>query len=206
MTQFRDLPLSMTPGEKFSYSNSDYMLLGLIIENVSGLSYADFLQKNIFDPLQMKDSGYDIDPNPGQDHALGYTDATTRPPFVDKSIQFSAAGLYSTVGDLLLWDQALSTDKLIPASLQAEMFTPFVPIPATTTSSGYGWNIGKQFDHPWMYYVGGAGGFVSAIHRFPDSHMMLVILGNRSDIDIRALHVLISPIIFGQPWVSPSTG
>jgi CubicO group peptidase (beta-lactamase class C family) len=203
---FRDLPLDFTPGEKYSYSNSGYYLLGVVIENVSGLSYADFLQKNIFDPLQMKDSGYDIDPNPGQDFAIGYTDASTRPPFVDKSIQYAAAGLYSTVGDLLLWDQALYTDKLVPASLVAEMFTPFVPIPASSLSGGYGWYIGKQFDHPWMYYAGGANGFLSALHRFPDSHMFIVMLANRSDIDFKAIHSLISPIIFGQPWVSPFTG
>jgi CubicO group peptidase (beta-lactamase class C family) len=122
IAQFRDLPLDFTPGEKYAFSNSGYILLGNIIEKVSGQSYAAFLQQNIFDPLQMKNSGYYSDQQTGQDHAIGYKNATTPFQYVDKSINYSSSGLYSTVGDLLLWDQALYTDKLLPASLQDEMF------------------------------------------------------------------------------------
>ena len=147
---FRDLPLDFAPGSKYSFSNSGYMLLGYIIEQVSGQPYAEFLQQNIFKPLHMNNSGYDGNYDlPGR--ATGYKDASTPADFVDPSIGYAAAGLYSTVGDLLLWEQALSTDKLIPQALLDKMFTPYVAVPNSILSSGYGVFIGKQFDQPWIW-------------------------------------------------------
>lgn len=204
IARFRDLPLDFPPGAKYSYTNSGYILLGYIIENVSGQSYATFMQENIFDPLQMKNSGYDDDQHTGPDHAVGYKDATTPAYFVDKSIAYASAGLYSTVEDLMLWDQALYTDELFPASLRNEMFTPFVPIPSTTLSSGYGWNIGRQFDQPWIYYGSAGPGFTNIIHRFPDATVTIIILTNRQDTALKSLNALIAPMIFGGVWVSPT--
>jgi len=204
ISQFRDLPLDFTPGEQFSFSNSGYMLLGYIVEKVSGQPYASFLQQEIFDPLQMKNTGYDDEGQTGSDHALGYMNGTTPPPFVDRSIQYAASGLYSTVGDLLLWDQALYTEKLLPALMQDEMFKPFVAIPASTLSCGYGWYVGKQFDQPWFYTASGAVGFVGEINRFPATKVTIIILTNRQDTDLKSLNALISPIVFGKDWVSPT--
>jgi CubicO group peptidase (beta-lactamase class C family) len=205
IAQFRDLPLDFEPGTTYSFSSSGYMLLGSIIESVSGQTYATFIQENIFDPLQMKNSGYDDDQHAGPDHAVGYKDATTLANFVDKSIPYASGGLYSTVEDLLLWDQALYNDELIPTSLQVEMFTPFISIPSTTLSSGYGWNIGTQFDQPWYYYGSLSPGFTSRIHRFPDAKVTIIILSNRQDTDIKSLDALIAPMIFGGVWVPPTS-
>jgi CubicO group peptidase (beta-lactamase class C family) len=205
IAQFRDLPLDFEPGTKYSFTNSGYMLLGSIIESVSGQPFATFIQENIFDPLQMKNSGYDDDQHAGPDHAVGYKDATSPPNFVDKSIPYAAGGLYSTVEDLLLWDQALYNNELIPASLQAEIFTPFIPIPSTTLSSGYGWNIGTQFDQPWIYYGSLSPGFTNRIHRFPNAKVTIIMLSNRQDTDIKSLDALIAPMIFGGDWVPPTS-
>jgi len=204
IAQFRDLPLDFEPGTKYSFSNSGYMLLGYIIEDVSGQSYASFIQENIFNPLQMKNSGYDDDQHAGPDHAVGYKDATTPAYFVDPSINYASAGLYSTVEDLLLWDRALYTDELLPASLRDEIFTPFVPIPSTTLGSGYAWNIGTQFDQPWFYYASAGPGFTNIIHRFPNAKVTIIILTNHQDTDLKSLNALIAPIIFGGVWVSPT--
>ena len=200
---FHDLPLDFPPGTQYSLTNSGYILLGTIIENVSGQPYAAFIQENIFDPLQMKNSGYGDAQHTGQDHAVGYKDAATPAIYVDNSINYASAGLYSTVEDLLLWDRALYTDALIPASLQEEMFTPFVPIPSTTLHSGYGWMIGTQAGQPWFYYGSGGPGFTNRIHRFPDSKVTIIILTNRQDTDMKSLDALIVPMIFGGVWVSP---
>src|SRR5512138_1436666 len=94
--QFRDLPLDFTPGERYSFSNSGYMLLGVIIEKASSQTYGDFVQQAIFDPLQMKNSGYEDDDATGPEYASGYKTRDTPAIFVDKSINFSSAGLYST--------------------------------------------------------------------------------------------------------------
>jgi CubicO group peptidase (beta-lactamase class C family) len=204
IAQFRDLPLDFEPGTKYSFSNSGYILLGYIIETVSGQSYAAFMQENIFDPLHMKNSGYDDDQHAGPDHAVGYKDANTLAFHVDNSLNYASAGLYSTVEDLLLWDQSLYTDELIPASLLDEMFTTFIPIPSTSLSSGYGWNIGTQFDQPWIYYGSAGPGFANRLHRFPDAKVTIIILTNRQNTDMKSLDALIAPMIFGRDWVPPT--
>jgi CubicO group peptidase (beta-lactamase class C family) len=201
--QFRDLPLNFTPGEKYSFSNSGYMLLGVIIEEASGQTYGDFVQHAIFDPLQMKNSGYEDDDSTGPEFALGYRTGDTPAPFVDKSINYSSAGLYSTVGDLLLWDQSFYTGALLPVSMQAEIFKYYVPIPNTTLGAGYGWNIGTQYDQTWFYYSSKSPGAAGILHRFPSSKVTVIVLTNRQDSDLQGANALIGPIIFGGPWVSP---
>lgn len=96
---FRDRPLEFIPGEKMSYSNSGYILLGYLLEKVSGETYQDFIRKNIFDPLGMKNSGYDSNSSVIPRRASGYKpgpDGLTNADYVDMSIPFSAGALYST--------------------------------------------------------------------------------------------------------------
>jgi len=83
------------------------------------------------------------------------------------------------------------------------MFTPFIPIPSTTLSSGYGWNIGTQFNQPWFYYGSAGPGFTNIIHHFPNTKVTIVILTNRQGTDLNSLNSLIAPMIFGGVWVSP---
>lgn len=107
---FKDRRLIFQPGENWQYSNSNYVLLGKIIEQVSWQSYESFLEENIFIPLDMKSSGYDHN-NP--DLAVGYKGDEIA-DYIDISWPFAARGLYSTVEDLYIWDRALYTEKLIP--------------------------------------------------------------------------------------------
>ena len=100
IARFKDKPLDFQPGEKCSYSNSGYVLLGIIIEQVSGRSYEMFLQQNIFDPLQMKNTGYDHNDD---SLATGYTGVDSnweKPAYIDMTLPYAAGGLYSTVEDL----------------------------------------------------------------------------------------------------------
>ena len=128
IAHFRDVPLDFAPGTTWKYSNSGYILLGYIIEQVSGLSYEAFLQKYIFTPLNLSDTGYNHNSN---GVAMGYPDgysATPAEPF-DPSVPYAAGALYSTVEDMNRWEQALTTDALLPAASRAEMFAPQVAIP-----------------------------------------------------------------------------
>lgn len=181
--QFRNLPIDFTPGERWRYSNSGYIVLGYIIEQVSGLSYATFLQNNIFEPLQMADTGYEDNHRAILHHATGYLSPGLNAEYIDMSVPYAAGGLYSTVEDIFLWDQALYAGKLLPLSLQDEMFTPFVPIPAersavSVASYGYGWRIGEQFDRLWVAHGGGIEGFAAIFDRYPDDKVAIIVLSN----------------------------
>src|SRR5580700_4253441 len=128
VARFRDKPLEFEPGEKWNYSNSGYVLLGYLIEKISGESYEKFVQENIFTPLGMKDSGYDSNSAVIERRASGYSPSPKGPVnagFIHMTIPFAAGSLYSTTEDLLRWEQGLFGGKLLsPASLQ-KMTTPF---------------------------------------------------------------------------------
>ena len=98
-------------------------------EQVAGQPYALFLQKNIFEPLQMVDTVYDNTSTIIKNRADGYMSATANAEFFDPSILYAAGGLYSTVEDLFRWDQALYGDQLISKPLRDEMFASFAPVP-----------------------------------------------------------------------------
>lgn len=201
---FRDLPLDFKPGEKWSYSNSGYILLGSVIEKASGQAYAAFLQQNIFDPLQMKDTGYDESIPTNEDHAIGYQDATTVADYIDMSVPFSAGALYSTTEDLYKWDRALYTEEILPSVERDKVFTPFIPIPYSYLSYGYGWFIGKQFDQAWIWHTGGIDGFVSMINRFPDSHATIILLCNQQKTDVNSITTTIAPMLYDNAsWINP---
>ncbi len=196
IARFKDKPLDFQPGKKFSYSNSGYVVLGVIIEQASGKRYEAFLQENIFVPLQMVDSGYDH--NNG-DLAIGYRNQTNLADFIDMSIPYAAGGLYSTVEDLYRWDQALYTDKLIPKNLRDKMFTPFAQLQDTGGFGyGYGWGIGKEGDRPVVSHIGGIKGFSSSIARYPNDKVVIIVLGNREDVNSGDIGVQLAKIVFGE--------
>ena len=168
-------PLEFAPGEKFSYSNSGYFLLGAIIEKASGTSYAGFLQENIFIQLGMKQTGYDDPLRIIKNRAAGYQrqgGELFNASYMDMTVPYAAGALYSTTGDLLRWDQALYTEKLVSQKALDEIFTPF------KSNYGYGWSIGKQFDHKSIAHGGGIYGFATEIARFPDDHVTIIVLSN----------------------------
>lgn len=125
---FKDKPLDFQPGTDWRYSNSGYVLLGYLIEKISGKNYAQFVRENIFDPLGLKDTGYDSFTEIIPHRAMGYLNGPTglqNAPYIDMSIPLSAGALYSTTHDLLKWEQALFGGKLLNATELKKMTTPF---------------------------------------------------------------------------------
>src|SRR5438132_8441593 len=123
---FRNKPADFKPGDKFDYNNNGYILLGCVIEKVSGQSYEAFLKANIFAPLKMADSGYDNHDPIIKNRAAGYRSESAtlfNAAYIDESQPFAAGALYSTTGDLLLLDQALNEGKLLSPKTQETMFT-----------------------------------------------------------------------------------
>ena len=115
-----DLPLNFEPGEKYAYTNTGYVLLGYVIEKVSGQSYGNFLAENIFKPLGMTSTGYDNQTALLPERAAGYVTGPTgleNADYVDMRVPHGAGGLYSTTHDLLQWQQALSEENFFPRLL-----------------------------------------------------------------------------------------
>jgi CubicO group peptidase (beta-lactamase class C family) len=172
---FRDKPLEFEPGTKWNYSNSGYVLLGYLIEKISGQSYADFVQQNIFTPLGMKDSGYDSNSAIIAHRATGYTpdkNGPTNAGFVHMSIPFSAGALYSTTEDLLRWEQGLFGGKVLTAASLAKMTTPF--------KQGYalGLGVSNNNGHKMISHEGGIQGFNTSLAYFPDDKLVVAVLAN----------------------------
>ena len=175
VTRFRDKPLDFQPGEKWDYSNSGYVLLGYLIEKISGESYAQFVQDNIFKPLGMVDSGYDSNSAVIEDRASGYApreNGFVNAGYIDMTIPLSAGGLYSTTEDLLRWEQGLFGGKLLsPASLK-KMTTPF------KNDYAFGLVVHSVNGHREISHGGGIEGFNTALAYYPDEKLTVVVLGN----------------------------
>ena len=171
----RDKPLQFEPGSKYAYDNSGYILLGYIIEKVSGEIYAEYVQKHIFDALGMKNSGYDSSDKIIPNRAEGYQfdkGQLVNAPFLDMSLPYAAGSLYSTADDLLIWDQALYAGKpLKPASIQ-QMFADY------GNKYGFGWVIDEKFGHKHIWHNGGINGFHTVFSRYPDDKLTIVVLSN----------------------------
>jgi CubicO group peptidase (beta-lactamase class C family) len=175
VTRFRDKPLDFPPGEKWSYSNSGYVLLGYLIEKISSESYAQFVQDNIFKPLGMVDSGYDSNSAVIEDRASGYTpgqNGIVNAGYIDMTVPLSAGGLYSTTEDLLRWEQGLFGGKLLsPASLK-KMTTPF------KNDYAFGLGVHAVNGHEEIAHGGGIEGFNTSLAYYPDEKLTVVVLGN----------------------------
>ena len=194
---FRDKPLAFTPGTHWDYSSSGYILLGAILEQVTGKSYETVLQENIFTPVGMQNTGYEHDT---ATLARGYVNATTVAAPIEMSLPFAAGGLYSTVEDLYRWAQALTTDALLPQPLLDLLFTPYAAIPQSDGASyGYGWVISQPFGHRMIGHNGGIDGFVASFNRFPDDDVTIILLSNRQDINPNAITQSLARMIFAPP-------
>jgi len=200
LVDYKSKPLDFAPGEKFNYSNSGYHLLGLIVEKASGKSYKDFLQENIFTPLGLNDTGYDSHENIIKHRAAGYTrkgEGFVNAAYMDMLIPFAAGALYSTTEDLLKWDQALYTDKLLTQKSRDEMFTP------AKGTYAYGWNVGKRGNHRSISHGGGIYGFATQIARYPDDRVTVIVLSNVEGASSGMVANNLASIVFGEPVTLP---
>ena len=175
VARFRDKPLDFQPGEKWSYSNSGYVLLGYLIERITGGSYEQFVQENIFAPLAMKDSGYDSNSAVIRNRAAGYAPGPNGPAnagFVHMSIPHAAGALYSTTEDLLRWQQGLFGGKLLTAASVQKMTTPF------RNDYAFGLIVNTANGHKVISHNGGIEGFNTYLAYYPDDKLTVVVLAN----------------------------
>jgi CubicO group peptidase (beta-lactamase class C family) len=181
LAYFKDEPFLFEPGTNWAYSNSGYYLLGMIIEKAAGMSYKDYLQKEIFGPLEMTRSGYgDRNPTfPGE--ARGYAmqgeKAVPADP-LSMSSPYAAGALVSSVDDLLKWENALASDRLLHPKSSKAMWTPFQQKSGKTSGYGYGWLMGEYEGHPIQEHNGGINGFLCHTMRLPADDVFVAVLTN----------------------------
>jgi len=201
VARFRDKPLDFQPGEKWRYSNSGYVLLGYLMERVTGQTYADFVQQNIFEPLGMKDSGYDSNSAVIVHRASGYSPSAEGPVnagYIDMSIPFSAGALYSTTEDLLRWEQGLFGGKLLaPASLE-KMTTPF------KEDYALGLGVHSASGRKVIEHGGGIEGFNTHLAYYPDDQLVVVALANLNGGAASAMVPKLASLARGEALVLPS--
>ncbi len=172
---FKNKPLDFEPGSKFSYSNSGYVLLGYLIEKITGASYEKFLQENIFTPIGMKDSGYDSSTAIIERRASGYAPSPAGPvnaEYVHMSVPHGAGALYSTTQDLLEWQLALYGGKVLKPESFAKMTTPF------KDDYAFGLIVRTTDGRKQMWHNGGIQGFNSSMAWYPESKTTIVVLAN----------------------------
>ena len=183
--------LSTPPGSAYCYSNSGYVLLGMIVTRVSGVSFAEFLRARIFGPLGMRSSVAHVEGRDTVPHrAYGYSPRGGAFVQTDQSVTSATlgdGGIYSNVDDLALWDRALSGAALIDrASLVLATTPPALPGGAAT-EYGFGWFIDTYRGEQRWRHTGETSGFRNAILRFPERELTIVILTNRSSGEPQAI-------------------
>lgn len=199
---FKDKPLDFEPGTRFRYSNSNYNLLALIIEKLSGQSYGDFLKVNIFDPLQLTATSHDGDatriiPNRASGTEPDGLRAVKYVPYLDWSSKTGNGSLVTTAPDLCTFARALFGGKLLkPASL-AKIMQPGPAFP-------YGWSDRESAGHKSKGVGGRSPGFISNVEYFPADGTCIAILTNSYSSVGQVIAPDISAIVFGQPATPPS--
>lgn len=190
--------LANEPGTIYSYCNAGYCILGRIIEKVTRKSFQQNLQERIFQPLGMRNSGFDLNQNVIKKRASGYTYGPfglENAAFINMGSTPGASGaLYSTVEDMFLWDRALYTDQLLKKEYRDLMFTPNRDVPEVKAAGGrpqsnygYGWQIYSR-KHPVtkrstkiINHGGAINGFRAMENRLVDDDAFVIVLCNQGD-------------------------
>jgi CubicO group peptidase (beta-lactamase class C family) len=177
---FRALPLRFPPGEGWNYTNSGYVLLGYVIEQVSGSNYRSFLNDTIFKPLGMNDTGYDSYNALLKYRTTGYSNPHTRANYIDASKLFAAGGLYSTVSDLYLWEQVLFNGEIVSMETSEAALKNGADTGGSPEGDmySYGLFIGEMSGQPFMGHGGWIPGYFSFMAYFPDDKITIIVLSN----------------------------
>lgn len=208
IARFRNDPLEFEPGTQYRYNNSGYFLLGAIIEKVSGLSYAHFLEQRIFTPLGMKDTAHEGFERSDSPRAAGYSarDKGFGPAQpLSMSQPYAAGALVSTVDDLATWDAAISSGKLLAPASWRQAFTAYQLTPEKSAGYGYGWSVGTLQGAPVVEHGGGINGFLTYALRLPQQKIFVAVLANADsgNVNPALLAKKAAALALGKPFMEP---
>ena len=196
--------LIFEPGTKWEYSNSGFFILGMVIEEVTGKTYEENLEANILKPLGMTNTGYEHSDKTYENKAKGYvsTFGEFQPArFLEMTIPYSAGSMYSTTGDMFIWDQALYTEKILTKASLDKMFTPVL------NNYGYGWQIIEaplgDMKKKVITHSGGIFGFNSLETRLVEDNKYIMVFNNFESGSINPITFGIVNILYGMEPANP---
>jgi CubicO group peptidase (beta-lactamase class C family) len=198
---FRDVPLNFPPGESYQYSNSNYILLGAVIEGATNTVYRELLDQALLTPLEMENSGMDNHREILSERASGYQilgSVLENAPYMSMSNAYSTAGMYSTVEDLFRWDQALYSNQLLNEQSLESMYTPNFGADGSGGEYGLGWQIDEYQGHRKVGHSGRINGFRTYLGRYIDDRITIILLSNIETEEIMEIVEEMEIIIFDR--------
>lgn len=192
-----------SPGAGWNYSNSGYILLGYVIQKITGMNYFDAVRAYIFKPLQMNQSGFDFVGLSNPDKATGYwafpeNDSVSPATLIDSSAPRAAGAIYSTVHDLYKWHLGLQTGKILSLPMLNKAYT------AVKNNYGYGWIVDSFARAKVVSHSGDIWGFKSEFARVPHDNICITMLNNIEEVDLRIITRKILAILYHQPYQLPA--
>ena len=207
---FRTHPKAFAPKTRWAYSNSGYILLGAIIEKISGKSYGEFLADRIFTPLKMSDTSYESTTSRVIPHmAGGYSPgpgAYLHAEYLSYTQVHAAGGLVSTLDDLARWFTALRDGNLLAEETLRKMWTPYLLSDGTSARYGYGWWLGEWQGHRVAEHYGSLPGYAAQLLSLPDDDILVIILSNdEGKLNLtEQLAVEMAAMTLGKPYQPPA--
>jgi len=201
-------PSDFAPGDQYQYNNSGYFLLGAIIEKVSGMTYGEYVAKNLFKPAGMKSSFVD-DPKLPRGITTGYQKANATDyivaDYVHPSIPYSAGAIFSTVEDLWKWNQAIFNYTLVKKETLEKAWTPTKLNNSQLISYGYGWSLERLGESKVIGHGGAIDGFLTSEIYVPDQKVYVCILSNNMTVSPEEYSYQLAEIVTGLTSESPTT-
>jgi CubicO group peptidase (beta-lactamase class C family) len=197
---------NFAPGERYLYSNSGYLFLGIIIEKVSGMKYADYMQANLFTPLGLKHTAV-VDPDRitmgrAKGYEIGPDKVLRNAGYISMTQPYAAGSIESNVDDLARWNQLLLEGKVIDKELLDRAWTPSRTKDGTPTGYGYGWKVGDEAGLRVVAHGGGITGFVSYGILVPERKLFVGMLhnalGSETDLEYTSTRLVLEAL--GQSW------
>jgi D-alanyl-D-alanine carboxypeptidase len=212
---FQDQPFDFEPGERWLYNNSGYVLLGAVIERVSGMSYADFVRTRIFEPLEMTASRYGEAETVIPNRIPGYSrrgEAWYNAEFISMTHPYAAGSLLSSVDDLARWDAAITRGELLGGGGWHRAFTPVRLSDGRSTGYAAGWMLGRIGELETAEHGGGIPGFITNAIRVPEAGLFVAVLANAdtpvtspSAVSLRLADIVLGGVV-EQPAIELDAG
>jgi CubicO group peptidase (beta-lactamase class C family) len=205
---FKNQPMDFAPGEKYLYNNSAYFMLGYIIEKASGQTYQQFLEENIFKPLQMNNSYYGSHKQIIRNRAAGYQNQNgfNNAEFLSLTQPYAAGSIMSNVDDLLKWQLAVRDNKLIKKETIQLAFTDYKTNDGKPIHYGYGWFMNEINGSATIEHGGGIFGYTTNGIWLPKEDLYVVMLTNRDDIGPGDISTRLAAIAIGKPYPDAAKG
>lgn len=203
INSFKNLPMRFAPGSRYEYSNSNYALLGHIIEKITGKTYQQYLEDNFFQPLGMTSSFYGDDKQLIRNRAGGYSQPGSKlenARAISMTQPYAAGAILSTVGDLFKWQQALQSYKLVKKETLRKAYTRYRLNNGKETNYGYGWRQGFIQESPSIWHGGLIDGFITMAMYLPEGDVYVTVMSNCNCFSPEIVTAKLAAIAIGKPY------